>query len=124
MPDASGWLGVDVGVRNSVVTSDGRRSRSLHRIIRIEKQRRAAQQRAAVNRSKGMSYQRQALDKEAVSVARKTGLGLALEDPKRLIRWKQHAARWLANRVGLLAAISAVPVRLVNPAWTCPWGAF
>jgi transposase len=119
--EPQGWLGVDVGARNAVVRSDGYKGRDLRPIIRIEKTRRAAQQRDDIHKSKGLSYKRQVLNKEArkiVSVAQKAGLGLALEDPKRLVRWKQHAARWLANRVALLASLADLPVRLVNPAYT------
>jgi transposase len=115
------WIGGDVGARNAVVCSDGYKGRDLRPIIKFEKLKRARQQRAGVHRSKNKSWQRQVLDREArrlVSVASKSGAGIALEDPLKLIRWQQHAARYFANRVLLLAAIEACPVRLANPAWT------
>ena len=117
----AGWIGIDVGVRSSVITSDGRRSASLHPVIKQETKRRGDQQRVLIHHRKDKSYQRQVLDREArklVTLAAKSGRGLVLENHHRLIRWKQHAARSLANRVELAASLVGVAVRLVNPAYT------
>jgi Putative transposase DNA-binding domain len=119
---AHGVIGCDVGVRAAVTYSDGRQTKGLHRVIRTQRDRLAGRQRQATTRQKhGLSHQCQVLAREArrcVTLAAKTGRGVALEDPSRLIRWRQHAARFFAKRVGLLASLHGVPVALVNPPYT------
>ena len=56
--------------------------------------------------------------RKVVTVCHRAGRGVALEDPKRLIRWKQHAARFFGKRVLLLAAIQGVAVQVVDPPYT------
>ena len=68
-----------------------------------------------------MSPSRQVIAREAskaVSVALRSGRGIALEAPKNLIRWKKHAARFFGYRVLLLAAIYGLAVQEINPAYT------
>ncbi len=116
-----GVLGVDVGARNAVASSDGYLGRDLRPVMKLEQRRLSAQQRAGARHSKDVTYQRQVLNIEArklVRRARRSGLSLALEDPKRLVRWKRHAARWLGRRVQLLAALGGVPLHLVEPAYS------
>ena len=116
------FIGVDVGVRAAVTRSDGKQSRGLRRTLNKTQNVLAARQRARTERRKsGLSTQCQRLAGEArrlVTFARERGLGIALENPDRLIRWKQHAARYFAKRVSLLASMVGLPVVFVNPAWT------
>jgi len=115
-----GWLGCDVGVRAAVTRSDGYRGPDLRPILKRKKERLASQQRDAVARE-SITHQRQILAGEArraVSVAQRSGRGVSLEDPKRLIRWRQHAARYFGQRVRVLAALMGVCVQEINPAYT------
>ncbi len=133
LPDVQtphGWLGCDIGARAAVTRSDGYRGPDLRPILNRQRDRRAMQQKQGIDRSVETSPQRQVLAKEArktVSVARRSGRGIALEDPKRLIRWKGHAARYFAKRVGLLAALNGLSVALIRPPYTsltcssCGW---
>src|SRR5262249_2941414 len=104
-----------------VTRSDGYQGLDLRPILKRYKQRRADQQRAGRDRSYTTSPQRQALAKEArraITVCLRSGRGISLEDPARMIRWKQWAGRYFASRVQLLAAIHGVAVVLLNPART------
>jgi len=121
LQEPKGWLGCDVGVRAAVTRSDGHQGPDLRLILKRDKQRRADQQRAGLERSYTMSPQRQALAKEArnvVSVSQRSGRGVSLEDPARMIRYKQWAGRYFASRVQVLAAIYGVAVVLLNPSGT------
>lgn len=114
---ARGWLGCDVGVRAAVTRSDGRRERPIDRKI----QQRADRQRNNHRWRPSRSFQKQALDvaaRRAVSVALRTGQGLALEDPARLPPWKGWAARHFGERVALLSSLEAIPVAYVAPPYT------
>lgn len=117
-----GFIGADVGVRKSVCTSDGRRGRDLRPVLRRMRDRNADRQRRGCEKiTNGFSFQRSLLSGEArriVSVARKSGRGVAVEDPSRLVRWRMHAARFFGERVKLLCQIAGVPVVLVPPAYT------
>lgn len=117
-----GFIGVDVGVRTAVSYSDGKQTEGLHQVIRRQRDQLASRQRQLKTRKKnGLSRQCQVLAREAracVTLAARTGRGVALENPSQLIRWKQHAARFFAKRVSLLANLHGVPVALVNPAYT------
>jgi hypothetical protein len=89
-----GWLGCDVGVRAAVTRSDGYQGPDLRPILKRYRQHRADQQRAGLERSYTTSPQRQALAREArkaVTVCLRSGRGISLEDPARLLRWKQWA---------------------------------
>jgi hypothetical protein len=121
-----GWLGCDVGARAAVTRSDGYRGPDLRPILKRQRDRRAMQQKQGIERSYTMSPSRQVIAREAkkaVLVALASGRGIALEDPDRLIRWRQHAARFFGRRVVLLAAIQGLCVQVINPAYTsqtCP----
>lgn len=119
--EPKGWLGCDVGARAAVTRSDGYRGPNLRPTLKQHKQRRADQQRNGIDRSYTMSPQRHILAREArkaVTVCLRSGRGLAVEDPSRLIRWKGHAARFFAKRALLLAAIVGVAVQPVPPPYT------
>lgn len=124
------WIGCDIGARAAVTRSDGYQGPDLRPILKRQRNRRAMDQKRGIDRRVETSPQRQVLAREArrtVLVAQKSGRGIALEDPKRLIRWKGHAARYFATRVGLLAALVGVSVALIRPAYTsitcsrCGW---
>lgn len=117
---AIGVLGCDVGVRKSLCTSDGQRGRDLRPVLARLVQRRADQQRRGIEK-RNNQHQRRWLNHDArriVSVARKSGRAIAIEDPARLIRWRQHAARHFGQRVQLLAKLEGIPVVLVPPPYT------
>jgi len=124
--ETRGTIGVDVGARTCVARSDGYKGCDLRPIFKKQRDRRAMQQKHGIDKRSNGTFQKQLLSKEArslVSVALKTGRAIAVEDPKRLIRWKGHAARFFGMRVALLAAIVGVPCIVVNPAYsstTCP----
>lgn len=118
---SKGWLGVDVGVRAAVTRSDGYQGPDLRPILKRQRDRRAQHQRQGIDRSSTTSPSRQVIAREArraVSVALRSGRGIALEDPKRLMRWKQHAARFFGKRVLLLAAIHGLAVQVIGPPYT------
>jgi hypothetical protein len=124
------WLGCDIGVRAAVTRSDGYQGPDLRPILKRQRDRRAMDQKRGIDRRVETSPQRQILAKEArkvVTVCQRSGRGVSLEDPKRLIRWKGHAARYFATRVGLLAALVGISVALIHPAYTsitcsrCGW---
>lgn len=115
------WIGCDVGVRRAVTCSDGYRAPDLRPILKKQRDRRALDQQQGRDRSYEMSPQRQALAKEAralVSRARRSGRGIALENPDRLPRWKQWSARFFAKRVLLLSALVGVSAGLCDPPYT------
>lgn len=120
------FIGVDVGVRAAVIRSDGYQGVDLRPILKRQRNRRAMDQKQGIDRRVETSPQRQLLAREArrtVLVAQKSGRGVAVEDPSRLIRWKQHAARYFGTRVGLLASLVGVAVTVVSPPYTsitCP----
>jgi len=117
----SDWIGCDIGARSAVTRSDGYQGPDLRPVLTRARNRRAMLQKHGVEETRDMSPQRQVLAREArkaVSVARRTGRGVALEDPKRLIRWKQHAARFFGKRVLVLAAVQGVAVQVISPPYT------
>jgi len=122
----NGVIGVDVGARAAVTRSDGYRGPDLRPVLKKQRDRRAMQQKQGIDKRSNSTFQKQLLCREArrlVSVASRAGRAIAVEDPKRLIRWKAHAARFFGNRVSLLASIVGVPCIVVNPAYssiTCP----
>lgn len=120
--EANEWYGNDVGVRASVTRSDGYQGPDLRPILKAQKEKTAERQRQGMPHDFGrQTPQRQVLAKEArllVSVALATGRGIALEDPKRLPRWKQWAARYFAKRIVLLASLAGVPVTFIAPPYT------
>ena len=117
----TGFLGCDVGVRRSVVRSDGYRGPDLRPVLKKQRDRRAMQQKHGIHKRSNGTFQKQVLAREArraVSVAQRTGQGIALEDPKRLPRWKQWAGRFFAERVLLLCQIVGVPASVIAPLYT------
>ncbi len=84
------------------------------------------QQQHGLERSYTLSPSRHIIAREArkaVTMCLRSGRGIALEDPDRLIRWRQHASRFFGKRVLLLAAIHGLCVQVINPAYTsqtCP----
>jgi Putative transposase DNA-binding domain len=124
--EPKGWLGCDVGARAAVTRSDGYKGPDLRPTLKQQRDRRAMQQQHGIERSYTMSPSRQIIAREArkaVTVCLQSGRGIALEDPDRLIRWRQHASRFFGKRVLLLAAIHGLCVQVINPAYTsqtCP----
>jgi len=117
--ESKGWLGCDVGVRSSVVRSDGYHGHSLKPVVdgpnRCKRKRRHNKRRYA------RTFQRQILAKEArraVLVAQRSSRGVSLEDPERLPQWGGWAARMFAKRVELLASVAGVAVRLLKTAYS------
>ena len=128
--EPTGWVGCDIGARAAVTRSDGYRGPDLRPILKRQRNRKAMDQKRGIDQNVETSPQRQILAREArkvVTVCQRSGRGVSLEDPKRLIRWKGHAARYFATRVGLLAALVGVSVALIRPAYTsitcsrCGW---
>ena len=103
------WIGVDVGLRASVARSDGYIGPDLQPILVRQKARTAERQRQNHPADFGrQTPQKQTIAIEAkklVLVAQASGAGIAIEDPKRLPRYKQWAGRYLASRVQLLASL-------------------
>jgi len=125
----NGWLGCDVGLRTSVARSDGYMGPDLRPIIKRTIQRKADQQRNGIDRQT-VTCQRHVIAREArkaVTVCQRSGRGLVVEDPRRLPRYKQWAARYFALRAQLLMAIIGLPVFLTPPPRTsitcsrCGW---
>lgn len=115
------WIGCDVGVRRAVTCSDGYQGPDLRPILKKQRDRRALDQQQGRDRSYEMSPQRQAQAKDAralVSRARRSRRGIGLENPDRLLGWKQWSARFFAKRVLLLSVVAGVSVRLCDPPYT------
>jgi ribosomal protein S27AE len=116
-----GWIGCDIGARSAVVRSDGFKGPDLRPLLRRDDERKRNHAYLGLERKRLFSPSRQVITKEArrvVSVALRSGRGIALEAPKNLIRWKKHAARFFGYRVMLLAAIYGLAVQEINPAYT------
>ena len=119
--EPKGWLGCDVGARSAVVRSDGYKGPDLRPLFRRDDERKRNHAYQGLERKRSLSPAGQVIAREArkiVSVALQSGRGVALEAPKRLLRWKKHAARLLGYRVLLLAAIYGLAVQEINPAYT------
>ena len=121
------WIGVDVGLRSAVARSDGYKGLDLRPVLARQKARQAARQHHTHPADFGrQTPQKQAIAIEAkklVSVALASGCGIAIEDPKRLPRYKQWAGRYLAKRLAVLAPLEGVPRALIAPPYTsitCP----
>lgn len=116
-----GWLGCDIGARAAVTRSDGYRGPDLRPLFNRDDERKQNHAKQGRDRYRPMSPSRQVIAKEArkaVRVAQSSGRGIALEDPKRLVRWKKHAARFFGTRVLLLAAISGLAISVIGPPYT------
>ena len=121
------WIGVDVGLRSALVRSDGRREQDLRPILAQQKARTAERQRQNHPADFGrQTPQKQAIAimaKKLVSVAVASRCGIAIEDPKRVPRYKQWAGRYLAKRLDVLAPLVGVAVATIAPPYTsitCP----
>lgn len=117
--EPKGWLGVDVGVRLSVIRSDGYRGRSLKPVV--DGPNRTKRKRRRTKRRYARTFQRQILAREArkaVTVCLRSGRGISLENPERLPKWGGWAARQFAKRVELLSTLAGVAVRLLKPAYS------
>ena len=116
-----GWLGCDIGARAAVTRSDGYQGPDLRPLFNRDNERKQNHAKQGRDRQRPMSPSRQVIAREArkaVLVALATGRGIALEDPKRLIRWKKHAARFFGVRVLLLAAIYGLAICVIGPPYT------
>lgn len=122
-----GVIGVDVGLRTSLVRSDGYRGTRLQPIIAKQNARQLARTEQGHPADFGQQTpQKQAIAIEAkklVSVALASRCSIAIENPKRLPRYRQWAGRYLAKRLDIIAPLVGVPVYLVDPPYTsitCP----
>lgn len=117
----NGWLGCDVGARSAVTRSDGYQGPDLRPMFNRDNERKQNHAKQGLDRQRPMSPSRQVIAREArkaVAVCLRSGRGIALEDPKRLIRWKKHASRFFGERVLLLAAIYGLAVSVIGPPYT------
>jgi len=125
-------IGCDVGIKHSVVTSDGHFGYGLSKAIKVQRNRLAERQRQGHKASKNMkSCIKQILDIEAKALIRRSMRAkakLAVESPKRLANLRSGnlqgwARSYLANRLTILGKESGVTVLYVNPyqtSITCP----
>lgn len=117
-------LGCDVGIKHSVVSSDGYLGRGLSRLIKLNKRRMAERSRQGHKiSSKARTCIKQVLDKEAKIILRRSQNNLAciaVESPKRLANLRcgslQGWARsYFANRLHVLGNENGVQVLDINP---------
>jgi transposase len=117
-------LGCDVGLKHSVVCSDGYLGHGLRRVIKNDKRKTAERRRQGHKvSSKVKTVIKQLLDREAKKVLRRSQLscaGIAVENPKRLANLRSGklqgwARSYFANRLHILGAENGVMVVDVNP---------
>jgi len=125
-------IGCDVGMKHSVVTSDGYLGHGLSKVIRVQKNRLAERRRQGHKVSnKTKTCIRRILDREAKFVIRRSlasKAGLAVESPKRIAglgrgKLQGWAVSYFANRLTILGQESGVMVIEVSPyqtSITCP----
>ncbi len=132
-------IGVDVGLKRCITTSDGYRGLDLRPLIRSEKIKRSERFRQRTKYKQEISYKRkndktkikQQINRYARSVinrARAQGIGVAVESSRVLINLKSGNLQGWArcaffNRVQVLGKEEGVFVVGVNPAYTskkCP----
>lgn len=120
-------VGCDVGVKHSVVTSEGYIGKGLSTVIRAFKLRQAERRRQGQKVSAKVKTQiKQVLDREAQVIVRRsknTGVSLVVEDPKRLANLRSGtlqgwARSYFANRCSVLGQEQSVFVLAINPAYT------
>ena len=120
-------LGIDVGIRNSVVRSDGHFGKSLQVALTQAREKRAERQRQGHRSRLQKTHMKQLLDieaKKAVRVASESGWNLAVENPKVLanLRPRGSIAGWakayFAERCRVLSQECEVYYWVVNPAYT------
>lgn len=118
------FIGVDVGMKHSIVTSEGHLGHGLSTVVRRQKHKSAERQRQKHRISdRGRTEVKQLLDREAKIVMRrsqKIGAGIAVEDPKRLANLRAGslhgwARSYFANRLHVLGKENGVLVVDVNP---------
>jgi len=141
--DVDEFMGVDLGVANIATTSDGKQFAG-NKVNSVRKRRRRQRKRlqkkgtkSAKRRLKKLSGKEQRfakdvnhqISKQLVNIAKRTGRGIALEDLQG-IRNRIRAGRnkraelhsWsfydLGQKILYKAALTGVPVVLVNPAYT------
>jgi len=117
-------IGVDVGIKHSITTSEGHYGYGLRPVIRKQKRRQAERRRQNHKiSSRVKSEVCQLLNKEAKALmgrSRKAYASLAVESPKRLVNLRsgklQGWARcYLANRLHVLGLENGVLVLDINP---------
>jgi len=120
----SNFLGVDVGIRQSVSASDGYLGHGLSKIIRTQKRRQAERRRQNHKISnKVKTNLKQILDREAKRILRRSQnlqCGISIEKPKRLSnlrsgRLQGWARSYFGNRINILARECNVYVEEVSP---------
>ena len=120
-------LGIDVGIRNSVVTSNGYFGKSLEKPLEKARDKRAERQRQGHQSKVYKTHIKQLLDIEAkrlVTRCLNRNWSLAIENPKVLanLQPKGKVAAWaktyFSKRVMMLAEEKEVFVWCVNPAYT------
>lgn len=125
-------IGCDVGIKHSVVTSDGYLGYGLSKVMKVQKARHAERRRQGHKvSSRQRTYIKQILDREAKLVLRRSQKHLAylaVESPKRLANLRSGslqgwARSYFANRLTILGRESGVMVIEVSPyqtSITCP----
>lgn len=117
-------FGCDVGIKHSVIGSDGYLGHGLSRLIKLDKRRKAERRRQGHKvSSKIKTVIKQVLDKEAKIILRRSQNNLAciaVESPKRLANLKcgslQGWARsYFANRLHVLGDENGVKVLDISP---------
>ena len=120
-------IGCDVGIKHSVVTSEGYIGQGLSPVIRKHKLRQAERRRQGHKVSSRVKTQiKQVLDKEAQVIIRRSkdaGVSLVVENPKLLANLRSGklqgwARSYFANRCLVLGKENGVFVLYVNPAYT------
>lgn len=125
-------IGCDVGIKHSVVTSDGHLGYGLSKVIKTQRNRHAERKLQGHKvSSKVKSYVKQILDREAKALIRRSiraKAKLAVESPARLANLRSGslqgwARSYLQNRLIVLGKESGVMVIEVSPyqtSITCP----
>ncbi len=119
-------LGVDVGITHCVSRSDGYLGRGLSstiRRVRLQDGERRRQGHAVKRPKTSVKQQLDIEARRAVARCKRDGLGLAVENPKRLANLrsgKLHgwARSYFANRAACIADEEGIWVTHVNPAYT------
>ena len=120
------FLGVDVGITNSVSRSDGYLGQGLSKIRKQVRAQNAERQRQGHAFSRVKSHVKQVLDLEvrrAITRCVRDGLGISVEDPKRLANLRSGslhgwARSYFARRAAMVAEEESVRIVFVNPSYT------
>ena len=124
-PNLKEVVGIDVGIKHSVVTSEGHLGHGLSKVIHLQKKRYAERQKQKYfkNKIKTKTYLKQLLDIEAKNLIRRakhSKQSLFVEDPKVLALLKMSkiqgwANTYLANRLQVLGYENEIYVGFINP---------